>query len=157
MYDNGSQSFKASCGWFRKFKNWHNINFRRATHIRQQSTEVTDDRVDRFLAFVLRMCRNRQYPDRCIGNMDETPTWLEMPGSTTLEDIGTKTVSVRSAGKHKVRYTSKLAAMADGTKLPVLVLLPGVRPPKREDVPRGVVVHMCETGRSWSNAEITKL
>ena len=40
---------------------------------------------------------------------------------------------------------------------PVLVLLPGVCPPKREDVPRGVVVHMCGTGRSWSNAEITKL
>ena len=93
--NNGSQSFKASCGWFCKFKKRYNINFRRATHIRQQSTEITDDWVDRFLTFVLRMRHNRQYPDRCIGNMDETPTWLEMPGSITLEDIGTNTVSVR--------------------------------------------------------------
>ena len=97
--------------------------------------EITDDRVDRFLTFVLRMRCNRQYPDRCIGNMDETPMWLEMPGSTTLEDIGTNTVSVRSAGKHKVRYTCKHATMADGKKLPVLVLLPGVLHPKERMFP----------------------
>lgn len=155
--NNGSQSFKASCGWFRSFKKRHNISFRRATHISQQSKAVTDDRVDKFLSFVLRMRRHRQYHDRGIGNMDETPVWLEMPGTTTLEKVGADTVSVASAGKHKMRYTAKLAAFADGTKLPVLVLLPGVRPPKKDIVPHGIIIHMCGTGRSWSNAEITKV
>lgn len=74
-----------------------------------------------------------------------------------LKKIGANTVSVKSTGKHKMRYTTKLAALADGTKLPVLVLLPGVRPPKQDIIPRGVVIHMCGAGRSWSNAVITKL
>jgi hypothetical protein len=154
---NGPQNFKASCGWFRQYKKRHNISFRRATHISQQTKAVTDERVDRFLNFVIRMRRRREYPLRCIGNMDETPVWLEMPGSSTLNVTGADTVSVRSAGKHKMRYTTKLVAMADGTKLPVLVLLPGVRPPKREDVPHGILIHMCGSRKSWSNAEITKI
>lgn len=85
---NGSQSFKASTGWFRRFKKRRGITFRRATHISQQPKEVTDERVDKFLKFVLRMRRVRNYPDRCIGNMDETPVWLEMPGTSTLESVG---------------------------------------------------------------------
>jgi hypothetical protein len=148
----GSQSFKASQGWFAKFKKRNNISLRRSTHINQQAKEKTDERVDRFLKLAIRMRRLLHQ----IGNMDETPTWLEMPGSSTMDFTGAKSVTVGSTGHHKQRYTTVLAALADGTKLPPFVLLPGVRQPPQGTVPHGILIHMCGTGKSWSNSIITK-
>jgi hypothetical protein len=90
-----------------------------------------------------------------MGNMDETPVWLEMPGRSTLEHTGTNTISVTTAGQEKKRYTVILTALADGTKLPVFVLLPGVRPPPKQDIPPGIITYMCGTGKSWANEEST--
>jgi hypothetical protein len=54
----------------------------------------------------------------------------------------------------KERLTVTLAAYADGTKLPPLVHLPGVRPLPKNEVPNGVVVFMCGSGKkSWANEE----
>ena len=106
------------------------------------------------LANTLRHRRTQKYPDRCIGNVDETPLWLEMPGSSTLEHAGAKEVSVSTTGQEK-RYTVILTALADGTKLHIFVLLHGVRPPPQQDVPPGVVIYMCGTGKSWANEDST--
>ena len=57
--DNGNQSFKASIGWFDKFKKRHNITFRRTTHVAQHSKPIIDDKIDKFLNFVLKMRRIR--------------------------------------------------------------------------------------------------
>ena len=113
--------------------------------------------MDRFLKLVIRMLKNREYDLHCMGNMDETPTWLEMPGTSTMDFKGSKSVTVGSTGHHKKRFTTILGALADGTKLPPLVLLPGVRPPAQGTVPPGILIHMCGTGKSWSNAPITKI
>ena len=151
----GNQDFKASTGWFRNFKCRH--QFRRATHISQQNQEKTDGKVDRFLKLVFQMRQNRGYDLHAIGNMDETPTWLEMPGSSTMEKVGAKSVTVASSGHHKKRFTTFLGALADGTKLLPLVLLSGKRKPPQGDVPSGILIHMCGNGKSWSNAPITKI
>ena len=150
----GNQSFKASCQWFSRFKRRHGISFRRTTHISQKSVEVTDTRVDSFLKFVMRMRRNEQYGDCYMGNMDETPVWHEMPGNTTLEKKGEKTIYVTSTGHEKKKFTVMLAALADGTKLTPLVLLPRKRPLPAADIPLGLAVYMCGTGKSWCNEEI---
>lgn len=155
--ENGSQSFKASNGWYRRFKKRHNIVFRRTTHVSQHAVNITDDRVDRFLRFVLRMRRMREYSDAEILNMDETPVWFEMPGKSTLTKKGVSEVSVTSTGHEKEKLTVTLAAYADGTKLAPLVHLPGVRPPPKESVPCGVQIYMCGAGKkSWANEESIK-
>ena len=88
--------------------------------------------------------------------MDETPIWMEMPGKSTLHFQGEKDITASSTGHHKDRLTVILGALADGTKLAPLVLLPGVRPLKPHDIPVGICVYMCGSGKgSWSNAEIT--
>lgn len=149
---NGSQSFKASQGWFTKFKKRHDISFRRTTHISQHSVEITDDKVDKFLRFIIRLRRLRAYEDRDILNMDETPVWLEMPGKSTLNVRGAHEVSVSSTGHEKQRITVTLGAYADGTKLAPLVLLPGLRPLPRNDVPSGIITYMCGAGKkSWAD------
>ena len=150
----GNQSFKASAMWFSRFKRRHNLSFRRSTHISQKSREVTDVRIDSFIKFVLSMRKRRHYSTSDMGNMDETPVWLEMPGKSTLNEAGKKEISVSSTGHEKKRYTVLLAALADGTKLTPLVLLPGVRPPPTASVPAGIAIYMCGTGKSWANEDV---
>ena len=151
----GNQSFKGTNSWFQKFKKRHKLSFRRVTHVAQKSPDVIHAKVDTFLKVVLSHRKMRNYADCFIANMDETPIWLEMPGKITLEHSGAKQVSAVMAGQEKKRYTVILTALADGTKRPVFVLLPGVRPPVKHDIPRGVIIYMCGTGKSWANEEST--
>jgi len=140
--ENGSQSFKASCGWFRRFKKRNNITFRRSTHVSQHDKKIIDDRIDKFLKFVTRMRKFRGYCNSDIGNMDETPVWFGMPGKCTLSESGVKEVIVSSTGHEKQRITVTLSAFADGTKLPPLGHLPGIRPLPKTDIPNGIVVYI---------------
>jgi hypothetical protein len=86
--------------------------------------------------------------------MDETPVWFEMPGKSTLAECGEKEICVTSTGHEKEKLTVTLSAYADGTKLPPLVHLSGVRPPPKNEIPTGVVIYMCGAGKkSWANEE----
>lgn len=152
--ENGSQSFKASCGWFASFKRRHNISFRRSTHIAQKSVEITDGLVDKFLRYVIRMRRLRDYDPADIANMDETPVYLEMPGKATYNIRGQNEITVTSTGHEKEKITVTLGAYADGTKMSPLVHLTGVRPLPKDDIPSGIIVYMCGSGKkSWANEQ----
>ena len=85
--------------------------------------------------------------------MDETAVYLDMPGEFTLQETGSRTVSIRTTGHDKDKVTVMLAALGDGTKIAPLVIFKGVRPPK--NVPNGIIVAMSKNG--WNNEEITKL
>jgi hypothetical protein len=135
-------------------KKRHSITFRRSTHIVQHSKSIVDDRVDKFLNFVIRMHKLCGYQMSEIGNMDETPVWFEMPGKSTLAECGEKEICVTSTGHEKEKLTVTLSAYADGTKLPPLVHLSGVRPPPKNEIPTGVVIYMCGAGKkSWANED----
>ncbi|CAI7803681.1 unnamed protein product [Closterium sp. NIES-53] len=67
-----------------------------------------------------------------IINADQTPLWLEMPATTTIDQTDVWSVPIRSAGYQKERVTVMLACMADGMKLKLWVFF------KRETVPKGV-------------------
>lgn len=69
--ENGSQSFKASNGWYKRFKTRHHISLRRTTHIAQHAVQITDDRIDKFLRYVTRM---RRFPARYLEQYSETVT-----------------------------------------------------------------------------------
>jgi len=87
-------------------------------------------------------------------NMDESPVWFEMPGKSTLSKAGEKEVRVSSTGHDKEKLTVTLGAYADGTKLAPLVYLPGVRPPKKKEIPASVQIIMCGSGKtSWANED----
>ena len=148
--DHGDHQFKASCGWLRRFMKRQNLSFRRATHVAQKNNGILDDRNQNFLRFVTRIRRIRDYALGRIGNMDETPIWVDMPGDYTIEQIGKKTISMKSTGNEKSRITVMLCAMADGSKVPPMVLFKGVRPPTEK--PPGVIVKM--TPQAWANEEV---
>ena len=97
----------------------------------------------------------QQYPLACVGNMDETPPlWLDMPGETTVSRAGERTITIRTTGHDKGRFTVVLSAMADGRKLKPYVVFKGVRPIAELSKIPGVVVAYSKNG--WMNEGLTK-
>ena len=80
---NGDQGFRASCGWLRRFMRRNNIAFRRETDVAQKKHVELDDRMQGFLRYVIRIRQRRNYPLSMIGNMDETPVYVDIPGNYT--------------------------------------------------------------------------
>ncbi|CAI7854870.1 unnamed protein product [Closterium sp. NIES-53] len=74
-----------------------------------------------------------------ILNADQTPLWLEMPSERTVEEVGSRSVPVRSGGYQKERVTVMLACTASGEKLKPWVFF------KRKTVPKGDFPSDCET------------
>ena len=95
----------------------------------------------------------KNYPLSFIGNMDETPLWLDMPGDTIIARQGERSIPLRTTGHEKGRFTAVLSAKADGRKLKPYVVFKGVRAILEQNTP-GVVVALSKNG--WMNEELTK-
>ena len=54
--------------------------------------------------------------------MDETPLYLNMPPSTTVQKIGSKRVNIKTQGQENWRVTGILTILASGEKLPPLLI-----------------------------------
>lgn len=52
-----------------------------------------------------------------IGNIDQTPIWMDMTCNRTVERRGVKTVRITTQGNDKARVTVQLGVTADGGKL----------------------------------------
>jgi hypothetical protein len=72
--------------------------------------------------------------------MDETPVYFDMVRSLTIENRGAKSVQIRTTGNEKNRFTCVLTVLADGTKLPPIVIFKGKQMPK--NLPSGITVMM---------------
>ncbi|GES84778.1 pogo transposable element with KRAB domain [Rhizophagus clarus] len=87
--------------------------------------------------------------------MDETPMAFNLPSNNTIEQSGTKTVSILSTGHERSNFTVVLACMADGTKLPPVIIFKLKNIP-REVFPDGVIIRtnpegwMNESEMTWS-------
>ena len=92
------------------------------------------------------------YRAKDIAAMDETELQLDMPGRTTLEEQGSRTVAIKTTG-HEDRFTVVLGARADGTKLQPMVIFKGKRKDRSLENITGVVVEMQEN--VWMTEELT--
>ncbi|CAI7849515.1 unnamed protein product, partial [Closterium sp. NIES-53] len=85
-----------------------------------------------------------------ILNADQTPLWLEMPSERTVEEVGSRSVPVRSGGYQKERVTVMLACTASGEKLKPWVFF------KRKTVPKGDFpsgIHVGVHPNEWMDAD----
>ncbi|CAI7818922.1 unnamed protein product [Closterium sp. NIES-54] len=98
-----------------------------------------------FWQFVRAKHRERGIDTVWIINADQTPLWLEMPATTTVEETGVRSVPIRSAGYQKQRETVMLACTADGRKLKLWVFFKRKTLPKG-DFPADVAVACHENG-----------
>ena len=69
---------------------------------------------------------NTDVNTQLIGNVDETPICLEPITTATLEKIGEKTIKIRTFGKTKQRITCVLCILANGMRLPPMLVFKGV-------------------------------
>ncbi len=65
-----------------------------------------------------------------IGNMDEIPMIFDLSSSITIDKLGTCSVSIHITGHEKTNFIIVLTYMADGIKLPFLVIF------KLKNIPR---------------------
>ena len=82
--------------------------------------------------------------------MDEMPLSFNLPNSTTFEQCDTKTVSILSTGHKRSNFTIVLACLADGTKLPLVIIFKLVNVP-REEFSDGVIIRANAKG--WMNKD----
>ena len=57
-----------------------------------------------------------------IAIMDETPMYLNMPPSTTVQKIGSKRINIKTQEQENWRVTAILTILASGEKLPPLLI-----------------------------------
>ena len=89
-----------------------------------------------------------------IGNMDETPLTFDCLSNRTVEQKGSKTVAIKTSGNEKNHFTVVLACLADGKKLPPMLIFKRKTMPK-EEIPHGVLVHCHEKG--WMDEDGMKI
>lgn len=150
----GQDEFVASKGWLEKFLDRNHLSLRRRTTVGQKLPRDLIPKVTSFIMKVRRIRHSKAFPLSSIGNMDETPLWLDMPGDTTITNSGARSVPIRTTGHEKGRFTVALSAMADGRKLEPFVIFKGVRPVKELSNIPGVVVAYSRNG--WMNQRLTK-
>ena len=153
--DASVQSFEASKGWLDRFLKRYGVTLRKRTTLAQSIPSQVVPKLLDFIVYTRSMIMKHIESEdlSLIGAMDETPIWLDMPGETTLDISGVRSVPVKSTGHHKSRVTVCLAAKANGQKLPPFIVFKGVRRDKEADKVSGVVINMSPNG--WMNEDLT--
>ncbi|VEL21569.1 unnamed protein product [Protopolystoma xenopodis] len=72
------------------------------------------------------------------------------PSNRTVNLKGAKTVSIKTTGNEKNRYSVVLGCAADGTKLKPMLIFKRKTFPK-EEIPDGILLHMHEKG--WMDTD----
>ena len=151
--DPKAQNFKASVHCCYAFMKRHSLSIRRRTHISQKLPEDYEDKLTNFQTFTIKMKKKHQYSLSQIGNADQTPLTFDLPDETTINSKGASTVSIKTTGNEKNRFTVMLACTADGGKLPPYVVFKRKTMPKLQ-FPKGVIVNVHPNG--WFDDDITK-
>ena len=76
-----------------------------------------------------------------------------MSGRTSVEEMGSCTVAVKTTGHDKDRFTVVLAARSGGSKLRPMLIFKGKRKDKSLDGEMGVVVQVQE--HAWMTENLT--
>lgn len=136
---------KFSQKWVDGFMSRHLLSNRRRTTVAQRLPEEYNEDQQCFLSYILYMRTEYNYPLNLIGNMDETPLSFNLPSQTTVEERGKRTVSILTTGHEHTNFTVTLTCLADGTKLPPVIIFKLVNVP-REQFPDGVYIRANPSG-----------
>ena len=86
------KSFTASQGWCSRFMKRNQLSLKQRTKIAQKLPHKLDEKVLSFQKFIIQRRNFFDFPLSCIGNMDETPMFVDMPGNRTVNKTGEETV-----------------------------------------------------------------
>ena len=100
-----SSTFAASRGWLQKFFQRHGLTIGRHTTVSKRLPRELVPKVIGFIMHLRRILLRKNIPLSAIGYMDETPCWMNMPGETTVERAGVRSVPLRTTGHEKAQFT----------------------------------------------------
>ena len=149
-----NSTFKASPNWCFLFMKRNKISIRRRTTIAQRLPDAYQDSLIEYQRYILKLRKCHQYPDAFIANADQTPLTFDIPCTQTMAFKGEKTITLKSTGNEKNRFTVMLGAYGDGTKMPPYVIFKRKTLPKNVVWPEGVIVRTQE--KKWMDANLTK-
>ncbi|CAG8826111.1 109_t:CDS:2, partial [Gigaspora margarita] len=87
-----------------RFLKWYDLFLCHKTNIMQKLPVDLEDKLLKFQQFVIYLCQKNDYPLGMIANMDETLVWFNM------------------VGNDKNQFTMVLTCLADGTKVPLVII-----------------------------------
>ena len=139
---------KFSQKWVDSFMSCHNLVNRRKITVAQRLSKNYIEQQSEFLSYVLFCQKEHDYLLSLIRNIDETPISFNLPNNITVEQRGTKTVSILSTGHERSNFTVVLSCMTDRTKLPPIIIFKLVNV-SQEKFPDEVIVRTNSQG--WMN------
>ena len=131
----------------------HNLSIRRRTSIAQRLPGDYEDKLLNYQRFIINQRQINNYDIHCIGNADQTPVTFDLPYSRTIDFKGTKSISIKTMGSEKYRFTVMLTCAGDGCKLPPYIIFRRKTQPKNINWPSGVVIHAQVKG--WMDDDLT--
>jgi len=120
-------TYKSIHNWCYRFLKRNELTLRAVTHIGQTVKNDSSVAMANFIYYCKAAIKNMNInsPDdlNSIGNMDETPVFFEMYQNKTIAKIGNKKVNIKTFGCDKMRISIILKILANGDKLPPLIVL----------------------------------
>ena len=78
--------------------------------------------------------------------MDETPVYIDMVSSTTMDFIGSKNVDSMTTGHEKCRFTLAITTCAAGNMLKSYVIFKGLKNVPKYHVPSNIIFSVSKGG-----------
>ena len=153
----GNPEFKAIRGWIEKFFSRHKLSLRSRTSVSQKLPSQLESVLTKFYADAAKFMRIRKYPLSLVGNMDETPPFLDMVPSKCIAAKGTKECVVRISGGEKKHLTVVLSATLDGKMLLPMTIFKTKTGRTISDlnIPTGFIVKAQE--KAWMDDDLMKV
>ena len=121
------KSYHALMNWCYRFLKRIGYSIKKVTHQAQELKNNSKEMTSNFFNYIYNIRKDLLIFDKyeLIGNVDETAIYYENIYNTAIERIGGKNVSVRTFGKDKLRISAVLSILANGLKLPPLLIFRG--------------------------------
>jgi len=143
--------FKASQSWLYPFFKRHNFSLRPRTSLSQKLPSDLEEKMSAFHNFVRRQRDSYEFEDNLIINMDETPVYFDIVPGKTVDQVGTKSVRVRTTGSEKRHITVVLSVAASGDVLAPMIIFKGKRELKLKS-PKGWIIAVQQ--KAWMDEHL---
>ena len=126
MKSEKKKPFKASDGWLHGFQQRNRTTSRTVTSVGQKVPANAAELAKNFFKYVddLRKKSNSKF---IVWNCDQMPMYFDSPKNKSMDIRGNKTISVRTTGNEKNRFTVMLCADNTGRRLKPTVILKGLK------------------------------
>ena len=149
--------FKASRGWLENFMNRFELSLRKKTHQSQRLPKDVAMRTKNFFIFYRKYLETYPIEESDIIAADQTPIYFDNVGATTVDQIGSKTISLKSTGHDKMNFTVMLSASACGTKKKMFIVFTGKgKNPEGKKLRARTDVYITYSDNGWFDDAVTE-